>query len=158
MPAQGNASPDSAASSARDVLPAAGIGSARLHEPVVETGLVLHQLVMRATLRRDALVKHDNLVAVADRAQPVRDDQARDPPTPECVVDQLLVPGIEGAGRFVENQYCRIAGQCSGNSQPLPLPAAEIASILIDLRPVAERPAQDFVVDAGIPGLSLSHC
>ena len=49
---------------------------------------------MGAALHFHALVEHDDLIAIPNCAQPVRNDQASHPPAPQCVVDQFLGGGL----------------------------------------------------------------
>ena len=87
----------------------------------------------------------------------MRHDQAGDAAASQGVIDIFLCRGIEGAGRLVQNEDCRIAHQCAGDLQPLPLAAAEIRPAFLDRGRVSERPEQDFVMDAGISRRSDDH-
>ena len=82
----------------------------------------------------------------------MRNDQAGNAAPPQRVVHILLGSRIQGAGGLVQNQNRRIADQCAGNFQPLPLAAAEVPSVFIHRCGVAERPRQYFVMDAGVAG------
>ena len=94
---------------------------------------------MRPSLHDPAAVEHHDLVAVADRAQPVRDDQAGAAARAQALVDLPLDERVERAGRLVEHQQRRVAGERAGDLQPLPLTAAPVAPALLDHAVVAAR-------------------
>ena len=98
------------------------------------------------------LVQDDDLVAVADGAQPVGDDQAGAAPPAQVVVDALLGRGIQGAGRLVQHQDAGGQRQRPGDLQPLALPAAEVLAALLDRAAVTPGPGHDVLVHAGVPG------
>src|SRR5690606_11225030 len=70
----------SSAASGRSALDEPGVGSIRIHL----------ELVVRAALHDLAPLHHDDLVGVADRAEPVGDDKARAAAPAQAVVDELL--------------------------------------------------------------------
>src|SRR6185295_19973744 len=81
----------------------------------------------------DAAVVHDDdLVAVPNRAQAVRDDQAGAAAAAEVIVDRLLGGRVERAGRLVEHEDARVADQRERDLHALPLTAAEIAAAFLD--------------------------
>ncbi len=84
------------------------------------------KLVMRAALDDGAVIQNDDLIAIPDRAQAVRDYQAGAAPPAQVVVNRRLGPGVQGAGRLVENQNRRGPDERSGYFQALPLAPAEI--------------------------------
>ena len=98
---------------------------------------------MGAALHDAAGVEHDDLVGVAHRGQPVRDDQHRAVPHQplDGLLHQPLRLGVERAGGLVENQDRRIAEQRAGDGDPLPLPAGEPGAALAQHRVVALRAA-----------------
>jgi len=110
------------------------------------------QALVRAPLDHRAPVEHDDLVAVADRAQAMGDDQARAPAPPQVVVHPPFGGRVEGGGGLVEHQDRGVAGQGAGDGQALTLAAAEVAAILFDARVIATRPGHDVIVDRGVPG------
>ena len=93
--------------------------------------------------------EHDDLVAVADGAQAVGDDQAGASPAPEVVVDDGLGLGVQRAGGLVEHQQARVADQRPGDLQALPLAAGEVPGPLGDDRVVTAPAAQQVAMDRG---------
>ena len=81
-----------------------------------------------AALDGDALLEDDDLVAVADRREAVRDDQAGAAAGADVLVDRLLDQRVEGARRLVHDQDRRVAGERAGDLEPLALAAAPVAS------------------------------
>ena len=104
---------------------------------------------MSAALDDAPAGQHDDLVAIADGAQAVGDDQAGAAPTAEVVVDDGLGLGVQGAGGLVEHQQAGIADQRPGDLQPLPLAAGEVPGSLGDDRVVAAPPPQQVAMDRG---------
>jgi hypothetical protein len=51
-----------------------------------------------------ASVQDDDFIAVSNRTQPVRDNQAGASAATETVVDPTLGNGVEGTGGFVEDE------------------------------------------------------
>src|SRR5262245_6734843 len=84
------------------------------------------QFGMRALLNDPAAVQNHDQVAIADRAQAVRNDQAGAPATAEVIFYQRLSTGIQGAGRLVQRQHPRTRGERSRQFKPLALAAAEV--------------------------------
>src|SRR5581483_7460201 len=62
------------------------------------------KLLVRAALHHPSALEHDDLVAIPNRAQTVRHDQAGRPAPPHVVGDPQLRHRIERARRFVEDQ------------------------------------------------------
>src|SRR5262245_29838383 len=81
----------------------------------------LEQGDMRAAADHAAFMQHDDLVGVADRAQAMRDDDAGAAAAADALIDLLLDHGIEGGGRFVEDQHRGIAGERARDLQALSL-------------------------------------
>ena len=77
-----------------------------------------------------------------DGAQAVGDDEAGAATAAQAVVDAHFGDGVQGAGGFVQNQHRRVVHQRPGDLQPLPLAAAEVASVLFHRCVVAERPGR----------------
>ena len=97
-----------------------------------------------------AFFQHDDFVRVADRREAVGDDQAGAAAPADIFQHLLLGHRVDGAGRFVQDQYGRIPRQGPGHLQSLSLSAAEIYPALRDLGLVAARKPQDVVMDAGV--------
>src|SRR2546427_10542053 len=87
-----------------------------------------HELIVRSPLHDAAALHHDDLVAVADRAEAMRDDEARTATPPEIVVDLLFDRRIERARRFIEHKDARITDKRAGDLQSLSLATAEVAT------------------------------
>ena len=75
----------------------------------------------------------------------------RQPAPPQRVVDMLFGRRVKRAGRLIENQNRGVTYECAGDLQSLLLPSTEIAPVLINGCLITEWPAENFVVDAGIP-------
>ena len=88
---------------------------------------------MGAPLDDLALLQHDDLVAVADRAQAMGDDDAGAAAAPQIVVDDLFGDRIERAGRLVEHDHRGIGNQRPGDLDALALAAAEIGAAFVDV-------------------------
>ena len=97
-----------------------------------------------------ALLQHDDLVAVADRAEAVRDDDAGAAAPPQIVIDDLFGDRIERAGRFVEHDQRGIGNQRPRDLDSLALAAAEIGAAFVDVAVVVSRPRRDVLVDRGV--------
>lgn len=100
---------------------------------------------MLALFDNSALIDYHNQVGVADRAQPVGDDKAG-PSLHQLkhgALNLLFCAGIDGTGRFVQDQDGRIRQDRPGNGQKLPLPLAEIAPVFRKDGVVAIRQADD---------------
>ena len=110
-------------------------------ELVIIAADVGHQLVVGAALDDPALVEDDDLVAVADGAQAVGDDQAGAAAAAEVVVDERLGHRVERAGRLVEDEQRRVADQGPGDLQPLPLTAREVPCALRQSCVIATPPS-----------------
>src|SRR6266852_2045803 len=85
------------------------------------------ELVVLALLREAAVLENDDLVRVADRAQPVSDgdDGATLHQAVEGLQDELLGLGIQRGGRLVENEDRRIADDGARDLDALLLAAGE---------------------------------
>ena len=105
---------------------------------------------MCAALNDLPAVEHHDLVAVANRAQAMRHDQAGAAPSAKRLVDRPLGQRVERAGRFVEHEQHRITGQGARDLQALKLAAAEVAPTLFDDLVVAARPRDDLGMDRGV--------
>ena len=64
-------------------------------------------------------------------------------------LDDLLGLGVEGAGRFVEDQDARVGHQGSGDGNALALTAREVGAAFVDRRIVSMRQVEDELVGAG---------
>src|SRR5262245_59304635 len=90
------------------------------------------KLFMRAALGDLPTVEDDDLVAVADRAQAVGDDDARAAAATDAGVDRGFGGAVERARGFVEDEDARVVDEAAGDLEPLPLTAAEIRARLGD--------------------------
>ena len=79
-----------------------------------------------------AAVEEQNLVAVGDGAQSVRDDDdgASGKQAGHGLLDLPFGEGVEGAGRFIEEENRRIFQEDARNGQPLFLPTGEADATL----------------------------
>eukprot|EP00968_Pinguiococcus_pyrenoidosus_P026305 scaffold7067_cov245-Pinguiococcus_pyrenoidosus.AAC.18 len=86
---------------------------------------------MRALLHDGALVEHDDLIRVLDRAQPMRDHQAGAilAQAIESRLHALLGARVQRGCRLVEEDHRRILQQATSNRNPLLLAAAELQEI-----------------------------
>src|SRR5215210_157823 len=107
-------------------------------------------LFVRPALYHLAPVEDDDLVAVADCAEPVCDYQAGASPPPEVVVYDALRRRVQRASRLVEDQDSGLADECPGYLQALALAAAEVVPSLFDFALVAARACRHVVVDASV--------
>src|SRR5262249_25635661 len=94
-------------------------------------------LFVRAALHDLAALHHDDLVGIADGAEPVRDHDAGAPAAPHAVVDVQLRRRIDRARRLVQHDDRRVAHQRPANLEALALAAAEVAAAFLDARLVA---------------------
>ena len=110
--------------------PGADLGGAHLSRPRstcrIQPGLARLSSSCDPRCTTLPLVEHDDLVAVADRAQPVRDDQAGAAAGAQALVDLALDERVERARRLVEDEQRGVAGERAGDLQPLALPAAPV--------------------------------
>src|ERR1017187_265879 len=112
----------------------------------------LDHVLMSAALHHASAVEHQDLLAIADGAEPVGHDHAGATQAAHIVVDGLLRGGIEGAGSFVQHQDARRSGQRARNLQPLALAAAEVAPVFLHGVIVATLAVGDVFVDTGVLG------
>ncbi len=68
---------------------------------------------MRPLLHDPPVAHHEDLVTIANRAEPVGDDDAGASPAPEIVVNRLFDDRIQRRGGLVEDDHGRIARQRS---------------------------------------------
>ena len=108
------------------------------------------QGLVRAALHDLAALQHDDLVAVANGAEPVGDDQAGAAAAAQVVVDRLFGRRIERAGGFVEDENRGIVDERARDLEALPLTAAEVAAALFHVPGIAARACGDVVVDRGV--------
>ena len=66
---------------------------------------------MSSALYHFSALQYDNLIAIANGAQPMGDNQASAAPAPQTVIDCLFGVWIQSAGGFIENQDARPARQ-----------------------------------------------
>ncbi len=117
------------------------------HQPGILAARIGDQLVVRATLHDSAAGEDDDLVAVADRRQPVRDDQTGAAAPAQVVVDDPL--GAADRARWSPRRESGgwVAHERAGDLQPLPLAAREIPGLLDDGRVVASPALEQVAVD-----------
>ena len=128
---------------------------------VSQLELVAHQAVIGAPAVDERLVvaglddlsplDHDDLVRVADGAQPVGDDDdglalVEGVQVPD---DRLLVVGVERVRGLVEEDIVRILVDGPGDEDALLLPLAQPDPVGADHRVVAEGQALDELLDVG---------
>src|SRR3954447_25357830 len=89
------------------------------------------KLFVRTSLHDFASREHDDLVAVANGAEPVGDDHARTSAAPHVGVDDSLGLGIECTSCFVQDKDRRFGNKRASNLKALALSTAEIRSTLI---------------------------
>src|SRR5687767_13609607 len=90
-------------------------------------------------------IEHENLRRVLNSREPVRDDEDRAPleQAIDRLLDQALRLGIEGRGRFIENENRRIDEERTRDRNALPLPAGQAGSALTQERVVSLRKLAD---------------
>ena len=88
-----------------------------------ETSAASGELLDRALLDYFSIVDEQHLIGVADRAGPVRDDDAGATAwiVSDRVGDGRLVLGVQCAGGFVDQQDSRRLHECSRDADPLTL-------------------------------------
>ena len=89
---------------------------------------------MGAGLDDPAVVDDEDLVGVADRREPVRDDQGRPALEGgvEGALDRGLGLGVEVGGGLVEDDDRGLLEQQPGDGEPLPLAAGEPVAAVAD--------------------------
>src|SRR5215218_7611468 len=105
---------------------------------------------MSSSLDDLALLQDYYFVAIPNRAQPVRNDDARAAATPQIVVDDLLGDRIQRSGRLIEHQDGWIGHKCASDLDPLALTPAEIGSGFVDVAVIISRADRDLLVDGSI--------
>ncbi len=104
-----------------------------------------NQLVMRAALDDAALFEHHDAVAVAHGGKAVRDDK-RGAALHQGIharLHELLGAGIDGAGRFIENQHGRIGDGRARDGEQLTLALRKVAAVALEHGVVTIRQASD---------------
>ena len=109
---------------------------------------------MGALLNDPALLEDDNQVGVADCGQPVGNDKGGPAlhQAVHTVLDDLLGPGINGAGRFIQNQDRRIRDGGPGNGKELPLALGQVGAVSGQLCIIALGEPADKAVRVGQSG------
>lgn len=81
----------------------------------------LYEFLVRASFHDFASAQHQNLIRFANRAQPMRDDEARSPAHQvfERFLDQPFGRRIYAGGSFVEDEYSGIFQQCPRDADSL---------------------------------------
>src|SRR5437764_8572594 len=125
-----------------------------LREQPGEDAARVSQLLKGAVFDNAPLVQDDDLVDVAQRAQPMRDREHRAP------LDQRL-QGMHDLGfglhvqagrRLIQDQDRRVAQDGARDGQALPLAAGEVLALLAHPRLVALGQRQDRLMDVGVFG------
>src|SRR5439155_5524636 len=99
----------------------------------------------------DPPVAHDeDLVTVANRTEPVCNDDAGTSPAPEIVIDRLFDNRIQPRGGLVEDGHGRITCQRPRDLEPLSLAATEIPAVLGHVAIVVAGPDGNLLVDLRI--------
>src|SRR5437868_6155968 len=115
---------------------ALGLGGGLLLAPphVGVEAILRQQLGVAAALGNPAAVKHDDLVGVDDGRQPMGDHHggAAAAHLFQRALDLLLGPGVERAGRLVEQQDVRVLEDGARDRHPLLLAAGELQPPLAD--------------------------
>src|SRR5579883_1559589 len=109
------------------------------HVEVVVEAAGAKELVVGAALDDLAIFERQHLVGVADRAQPVGDDE-RSPPVEELFqrfLNQPLGSRIHRRGSLIQNQNPRVGQGGPGNRQQLTLALAQATAPLAEHRLVA---------------------
>ena len=90
---------------------------------------------MPALLDDAAPLQHEDAVGHARRAEAVADQQGGAAPEQpgELPVELGLGHGVEGRGRFVEDEQLRVAGEGAGDGDPLPLSPGEALAAVEDV-------------------------
>src|SRR4051794_909106 len=119
-------------------------------EQVRERAARRRQLIITPALDDLAVVENEDLVAVADRADAVRRDDARAAAAREIRQDRLLGQRVEGARGLVEDQERGVADQRPGDLEPLALAAAQVTSPLLQDAVQSLGQREDLVEDRGV--------
>src|SRR3954465_12492452 len=110
------------------LLPLAGLAGHELRlRQLGEAAALGDELVEGAGLDDPALVEDEDAVGVADRREPVRDDEGGAPlhDLLERELELALGRGVERARRLVEDQHRRVLEQRPGDREALALAAGE---------------------------------
>ena len=112
---------------------------------------------MRTAFHDMPLFKHDDLVAVADRGQPVGDHDTGDAAVLDSFHQFIFGFGVQSAGRLVQNDNGRILRQNPGNLQALPLSAGQVPAVFDQPALVSSGPLQDIVMNLRVAGGNTLH-
>src|SRR5581483_695509 len=91
-----------------------------------------HQFSVRAVFNHCAILEDEDAVGQAHRAEAVADEDGgfTGGKVAELRKDFVFRPGIERTGRLVEDQDTRLAHEGAGESDLLPLTAAQLRAVL----------------------------
>ena len=106
---------------------------------------------MRAPLHNGSLIQHNDLVAVPDGAQPVRDNDACNSPRVHALDHLVLGLRVQRARRLVHDADGRILAQRPRDLEPLPLSAAQVPPAVQQPVPESAFSHHDVVIDFRIP-------
>ncbi len=86
---------------------------------------------MRAASGKPSVVEHEDPVRVLNGRRPLRDDQHGRTvgQLPECFAECRVRCKVQSRCAVVEDQELRLADECSGDRQTLPLTAGEVLSV-----------------------------
>ena len=105
---------------------------------------------MRAPLNNDTLIENNDLIAVADRGEPVGNHDAGYSSFADSLYHIIFRPGIERTRRLIQNDDGRILCQHPGDLQSLSLTAGEVFAVLCQLALISAGSGQYIIVDLGI--------
>ena len=91
---------------------------------------VTRQLFIGSILDNLPVIDDEDLLAVSNRAQSVSNDDRSSAfhSSIERLLHDLLALLVEGRSRFIENQDLWVFDKCTGNSDPLLLPARQFGT------------------------------
>ena len=80
------------------------------------------------------VIQHHNFIRVGDGSGPLRHDEDRRAAVHrlDCLAERRVSGEVQCGSAVVKNEDFRLANQCAGNGQPLPLSAGEILAALRD--------------------------
>ena len=101
--------------------PIAARGAISAFDEVAVPAAERHQLIVAAEFRDSTVFEEGDLVRIANRRQPMRDekDDAMATPLGEVGHQARFRLGVERSSRFVQDQNRRVADDCPGDGQPL---------------------------------------
>ena len=106
---------------------------------------------MIALLDDAAVLHHQDHVGIADGGQPVCDHEAGAITAQPChrLLHQQLGPGVDRAGRLVQDQQCRIGQERPSDGEQLLLTGGDVAAFLVDHRVITVGQRVHEAIDVG---------